>query len=263
MTLKTSFTFEKRNFLHSKLDELIYLWQRGSGQGTFIFAVNGESKTDFQFGIQTPFEEDETMIPPRAEQQHQHQQPQKVRGGVVRKRGRGPARQARNRERAARYQAAQAASKDNAASEAVKSYAAVVKFPGKGQVVGKADNPVLPIPVPNGVFFPSPLVMCTTLPSSTTTKTSPVTVPSSLETLPFIPTSTPSLAATPSLVVTSPIVCRDEVLTDSEVEDDELLKNCGHCLKIFEGSSGPSYCPRCVKCYHAECAKGHKCLSFL
>jgi hypothetical protein len=111
-----------------------------------------------------------------------------------------------------------------------KIFPATRKFPGEGQVVGRAEKPVLPLPIPNGIFFPHPTsAVWSTLPSTTTTVvvSSPLPVISSL-TLPTQTTTTATLAVTPSLVVTSPLFCRDEVLMDSDVEEDKLLKTCGH-----------------------------------
>ena len=45
-----SFTQEKRNYLHSKLDEVLRLWSRNSGQGYFNLVVNG-GIPEFQFGV--------------------------------------------------------------------------------------------------------------------------------------------------------------------------------------------------------------------
>ena len=114
MTAKrTSFSFIKRNFLHSKLDELIHLWHRASGQGSFLFSVDSDGQTNFQFGIQLEFEEDKTHHTGARQSAHDAIQPQQhhhqgIHGGA-RQRGRGPAKQARDRARAAQFQAAQAA----------------------------------------------------------------------------------------------------------------------------------------------------------
>jgi hypothetical protein len=142
----TTFTFHKRNFLHSKLDEVILLWHRAFGQGSFSFSVSEEGNTDFQFGIQLDFDDVSELENSQPDKLQHHG----IHGGA-RRRGRGPARQARDRARAAKVQAAQAA---KAASDSPS--AAASKFPGEGQVVGKAQKPMLPLPIPNVIFFPPP-----------------------------------------------------------------------------------------------------------
>ena len=94
----SSFTFQKREFLHKQLDDILRLWYRASGQGTFFFSVS-EGNPNFQYGIQLDFDEDL----PEPDHHSNHHQPQH---SAVRRRG--PARQARDRARAARFQAAQA-----------------------------------------------------------------------------------------------------------------------------------------------------------
>ena len=48
---KTTFTFNYLNFLHSKLDEVIQLWHRESGKGSFFFSDSDDGKTDFQLQL--------------------------------------------------------------------------------------------------------------------------------------------------------------------------------------------------------------------
>jgi hypothetical protein len=43
--ITTSFSFPKIEFLNSKLDEVIKLWARGFGQGSFYFTVNDGTPT--------------------------------------------------------------------------------------------------------------------------------------------------------------------------------------------------------------------------
>ena len=152
----SSFTFSKREFLHYKLDEIIKMWQRGLGQGSFAFNVD-DGTPDFQCGIHLDFDDSSGMAPnhpsftPPPPFQPHHR---RGHDGVRRH---GPARRARDRDRAARYQAAQAV----AAASVAKS------FPGTGNVVGTAPKPVLPIPLRKGYFFPPSSAVCSTLPSTT------------------------------------------------------------------------------------------------
>ena len=91
----------------------------------------------------------------------------------------------------------QAAQTDKAASDSPSA----IKFPGEGQVVGRAEKNVLPLPIPNGIFFPPPTSsVCSTLSSATTTVavSSPLLVISYL-TLPRQTTTTATLAVTSSL----------------------------------------------------------------
>ena len=46
----STFSFAKREFLLSKLDEIIKLWARGIGQGSFYFTVN-DGNPNLQFGL--------------------------------------------------------------------------------------------------------------------------------------------------------------------------------------------------------------------
>ena len=45
-----SFSQEKRNYLHNKLDEVLRLWFRNAGQGYFNLVVNN-GVPEFQFGV--------------------------------------------------------------------------------------------------------------------------------------------------------------------------------------------------------------------
>ena len=86
----SSFTFEKRVFLLSKLDEIIKLWARGSGQGSFYFTVN-DGIPNLQLGLLIDLEDDPVPSPEQqSHEDHKHRP----------RRHRGPAQQAKNRERA-------------------------------------------------------------------------------------------------------------------------------------------------------------------
>ena len=99
-----NFTFPKREFLHSKLDEVLRLWHRRSGQGTFYFTIN-DGTPSFQCGISLDFED-----LPGTDHHHQQHQPQAPHcpPPPPRKRSPGPARRARDRTRAAKKKAAKA-----------------------------------------------------------------------------------------------------------------------------------------------------------
>ena len=130
----TSFSFPKRDFLHSKLDEIIRLWHRGVGRGSFFLSISDGTPT-FEHGLRLGLEDG-----PASEPSH-HQQPHHL--PPNHRRRRGPAQIAKNRKRAALYQAAKAAT---AAASAVQA----PTFPGKGKVVGTASGPTLPIPLAKG-----------------------------------------------------------------------------------------------------------------
>ena len=100
-------------------------------QTTASFSVIDDGNTDFQFGIQLDFNDVSELEDSQSDQLQHHG----IRGGA-RGRGRGPARQARERARAAKFQAAQAVKAAKAASDSPS--AAASKFPSEGQVVGKA-----------------------------------------------------------------------------------------------------------------------------
>ena len=133
----SSFTFPRREFLHRQLDEVIRLWHRGSGQGTFFFSVN-EGNPNLQYGIQLDF----TEIPVPGDLQHPQHHPHKAAA-----RRRGPARKARDRTRAAKYQAAKAATAASPDESSAVAPTAKKNFPGVGKVVGSAAKPVLPLPL--------------------------------------------------------------------------------------------------------------------
>ena len=233
------FTVPKRNFLHSKLDEVLRLWHRGSGQGSFSFAIH-DGEPSFQFAINLDFQDVSVPEPSQHQQPPQHPSaPHPLHSGVRRRKG--PAKLAKNRRRAADFQAAKAAA-------AAATAAVVTSFPGVGRAVGSGSGPTLPLPLSKGDFFPPPphpTSVCTMLTNSATTVVDSSTL------------NTTAAATSSSHQV------MNEVLTDSD-DDDELLHSCGRCLSGFDSDrSGPAYlCPVCRKYYHLECGNGHQCISF-
>ena len=234
----SSFSFPKRNFLHAKLDEAIHLWHSGSGQGSFLFAIN-DGEPSFQFAINLDFED--VSVPEPSYPGHRHHQPSLHPSAPLQsgsRRRKGPAKLAKNRKRAAVFQAAKAAA---AAATAADTPVAVTRFPGVGRAVGSGSGPTLPLPLSKGDVFPSPppppSSVCTTLTTSTTTST-------------VIASSTLNTKAATSFSNT----VMNEVITDSD-DDDELLNSCWRCLSGFDSDSrsGPAYlCPVCQKYYHLE-----------
>ena len=99
MPSSSIFSLSKRDFLHQKLDELLRVWARASGQGSFYLTV-ADGFPDFQFAIYLDF--DDVSAPEANLHPHNHPQHHK-------RKPRGPAQQAKNRKRAADYQAAKAA----------------------------------------------------------------------------------------------------------------------------------------------------------
>ena len=95
----SSFTHQKRLFLLNKLDEVLKLWASGSGQGCFNFGVKNGNPT-LQYNLQLDMEDLCGTVPA-------HYQPPQPRH-------RGPARRARDRQRAAQHQAAIAAAERSA-----------------------------------------------------------------------------------------------------------------------------------------------------
>jgi hypothetical protein len=243
--MATPFTQDKRNYLHSRLDEVIRLWFRNTGQGYFNLVVN-DGEPEFQYGVHLD------LCDGLQPEHPQPTQPQQLRSGQHGVRRRGPARQARDRQRAAAHQAAKAA-----ASAA--THVPAVIFPGVGQTLGMAAKPTLPLPLSKGAVFPP-------YPAPAVSSTLPVvssmaSVSSSLTT--NITTTTSSLSQPLTTPVAVPVTCRDEVVNESDDEVDEQFTFCGQCLKSFDSSSTFGGCPRCMKAYHQSCAKGHTCLSYL
>ena len=96
-TTTTTFSHKKRVFLLTKLDEVIKLWASGEGQGSFNFSVQNGTPS-LQCGLQLDMA-DVIGIAPVPHQHHANHD------GVRPRRRRGPARQARDRQRAAQHQA--------------------------------------------------------------------------------------------------------------------------------------------------------------
>ena len=135
-----SFTQLKRNFLHHKLDDILHLWARGSGQGAFFLSVS-DGVPNFQCGLNLDFlDRDCGSVPDPPKQAFQ----QRGQRGPC-----GHKKQERNRKRAAKHQAATAAAAAPAARRAP-------AFSGPGHVVGTALQPVLPLPLKKGDVFPPP-----------------------------------------------------------------------------------------------------------
>ena len=226
-----AFTIPKRQFLHQKLDELLRVWEQGSGKGSFILVIE-DGRPNFEFCVKLDFGD-----PFQQQQQQHHGHP---------RRHRGPARRARDRERAARHQAAEAESAKN--------------FPGEGNIVGNASAPVLNIPLQVEDVFP-PIVSISMM-SPTTTNTNTVcttltptysSVVTSLPSMPTVTSTTPILSQGANLV---------EPTTDVLDHDSDVDEPCGKCGKYFDMRSNPTGCGSCLFVFHAKCKPGHKCVSF-
>ena len=252
----SNLSHQKRVFLLNKLDEVIKLWASGSGQGSFSFSVDNGTPS-LKYGLQLGMLD---VVVPTHRQHH--------RAAARGPRHRGPARVARDRQRAAKHQAAIAAKQ---------------VFPGRGQAVGSAAKPVLPIPLKKGDILPSQIVITPPSPppvsavASTaspvvTTTASPVVTTTTASTV-VTTTTTPTSLASPMNVATSQlspamVEVRDELLSETDDEDDEpltpgtlhRLSACSLCGQPFSSSSGPGYCPPCDKYYHTECGGVHDCL---
>jgi hypothetical protein len=242
-----TFTMAKRQYLHSKLDEILRVWDRGTGVGSFIFIVKN-GIPDFEFCTKLNF----TNVSPPVNS-HPHQS--NYRHGQ--RRHRGPGRRERDRLRAAKHQAALAAQTAAAAVPAS-------KFPGKGQVIGNGTKPTLPIPLQKGDVFPPhhslPTTMvCTTLSNtlSSTVATSVVT-PSSLSTsLPITPAPVPVVVSTIAGHVFDDNVEANNGASNDDNDDD----TCARCEKHFDRRSNPTGCCICWHVFHAKCLPGHQCVS--
>ena len=142
MTKSNTFHQLKREFLHRQLDEVIAIWARGSGQGKFKLSVD-EGIPDLQFGIQLNFQDAPLHKPPHNPHEHPHKT----------KRRRGPARQSRDRIRAADHQAKSTVAASVTAEES--SLASTSgSFPGRCTVLGTAGKPSLPSPAMGVVSLP-------------------------------------------------------------------------------------------------------------
>jgi len=151
---ESSFSFEKRHFLLSKLDEIIQLWDRGFGHGSFYFAVN-DGVPYLQTGLELELEDDHHL--PHSQTQHHVSQPcyqgsrNAQRQEQKRTRGRGPAQQMKNRERAAAHQARlKAATVTGAAAAAsvADSSSNVLKLPFSGVILPLKKKHVQDVPAP-------------------------------------------------------------------------------------------------------------------
>ena len=252
-----SFSQEKRNYLHNKLDEVLRLWFRNAGQGYFNLVVNN-GVPEFQFGVYSDMgdglqpDQEHSSSPqhvrvqasqtPSADARHHHGR---------RAPRRGPARQARNRRRAAAHQAA-LTKKVNAeavvtaaATDTSDTVATTALFPGQGQILGTCHSSP-----------PSPPTV-SSLPSVSSSLASNITTTSSTNTTSSVPLPGKPAAVTPT------VICNDELVREESGEDDELFTFCGRCLKAFDADSDFGCCSRCVKAYHRSCAAGHTCMSYL
>ena len=257
----TSCTLDKRQFLHSKLDEILHVWARGSGQGSFIFIIK-DGSPDFEFCSKIDFTD---VSPPKQEIQ---QNPQ---------RSRGPARRERDRQRAAKHQAVCAA-RATAVSTAVTA-SPVSTFPGEGQQIGRAAGPTLPIPLQKGDVLPSLSNGATVCSSTLSTTTSTVRTSLVSTTCSMKPSTVCSTLSTPT-VATSLLMISPRLSTttspsnliggthhggsDSENQytDDSEDDPCKHCQRHLDMRSNPTGCPLCLYVYHKMCLPGHKCVSF-
>ena len=131
----TAFSAEKRIFLLSKLDEVIKLWERGYGQGSFYFTVDN-GVPSLHTGLQVGLEDDH--VPDLQQPQPCHQGFQDPHSQTRKKRVRGPAQMAKNRKRAADHQARIRAA--TATTVTVDSVSSVVKLPFSGNILHLKKN---------------------------------------------------------------------------------------------------------------------------
>ena len=239
-TISSTFTMDKRQFLHCKLDEILRMWDRRTGKGSFIFILK-DGTPDFEFCSKLDLSD---VSLPHPNQATQHP-----------RRRRGPARRERDRQRAARHQAAISA-KAAAAATASSS------FPGVGQQIGRGSGPTLPLPLQKGdVLPPIPSnTVCTWLsPTSNFTPSTVCTTLSSTTVSPTVITSTTSTRplSTPVVAPTMDMDCQEQD-SDSDDSDDP----CRRCQRHFDRRSNPTGCPRCLYVFHRTCLSGHQCVSF-
>ena len=138
----TAFSAEKRIFLLSKLDEVIKLWERGYGQGSFYFTVD-DGVPSLHTGLQVGLEDDPVPDLQQPLPQPCHQGSQGPHSQTRKKRVRGPAQMAKNRERAAAYQArirAATATAVTVASVRSTENPSVVKLPFSGNILHLKKN---------------------------------------------------------------------------------------------------------------------------
>ena len=236
----STFTFKKRFFLLNKLDEVIKLWACGSGQGSFTFIVK-DGNPSLPYGIQLDMQDVSRSVP--VQPQHVHLQ------HPFRPRHRGPARLARDRERAAKHQAALAAATAVSAANASSSQDKAKSVISSDTVQMSSVQTVTPLsfsklePVATRVSVSAP-PDCTDVPS--------VHIPTSIvSTTTFSrPVMTPMVAPT--------MYVNDEFADD---ESDEDLP-CSRCLKEFDKRSTPIGCVICRNVFHTRCKQRHRCLSY-
>ena len=231
----STFSFAKREFLLSKLDEIIKLWARGIGQGSFYFTVN-DGNPNLQFGLHVDLEDD--PVPVLQDPQHQYKQ----------KRVRGPAQQAKNRERAIAHQlrlknAAGTAASDAAITAASRSPAlgsalstAASTAVSSSAVTPDASSGTVEPPTP---AVPAPSTAASAMSSSTNSTASSAAAPPA--------TSLPTLS---SLSPSFPGVGRPLAEIDSY---------CSWCRSTFDRRSSPASCSRCQRFFHKKCHGGHSC----
>ena len=231
--MASTFTHKKRIFLLSKLDETIKLWACGSGQGSFTFSVKN-GKPSLQCDLHLEMLDVAGSVP--VQPQYHHQQPPTPHRP---RRRRGPARQARDRKRAAEHQDAMAAAAEQAST-----------FPGKEKAVVPAVKPSPPVLLSTREAVTNRVSL---LPSASTVVTSVPGLSSRVSTF----TNSRSLA---THVVAPAMYVRDEFVNDDS-EDEDLP--CSRCLKPFDDRSCPLGCGHCRSVFHTKCEPGHKCLSFV
>ena len=242
-----TFSLDKRAFLHHKLDDILHSWARKTGHGTFFLSVT-DGIPNFQFGLQldlcdVAINPEPPQLPARQDQHHQ-EAPQRVPQG----------KKARNRARAARFQAAKAAASAAASTETRTS------FPGQGKIVGTAPRPVLSLPLKKGdVFHPQSNSTSSTTTSSTTSSSVVRSPPPSTS----VSTMSSSLSQDQPTNFRVPLKVKDAVLSDDSDDDTEEFYDCGQCNSEIDSNAPSYYCPLCVKCFHVQCITGHKCISLV
>ena len=242
-----TFNLDKRAFLHHKLDDILHSWARKTGHGTFFLSVT-DGIPNFQFGLQLDLcdvaTNPEPPLPPARQDHHHQEAPQRVPQG----------KKARNRARAARFQAAKAAASAAASTESR------TPFPGQGKLVGTAPKPVLSLPLKKGDVFPPQSNSTSSTTTSATTSSSVVRSPP-----PSTSASTMSSSLAPAQPTNFrvPLKVKDAVLSDDSDDETEEFYDCGQCNSEIDSNAPSYYCPLCVKCFHVQCITGHKCISFV
>ena len=252
-TNTTRFTQQKRLFLLNKLDEVIKFWACGSGHGSFSFTIKNGIPS-LQCGLKLNLQDVAGIDPVLPHQQHHPQH-----DAVHRRRHKGPARKAKDRQRAARHQAALAASAVSADDGFKPAATTGSTFPGEGKVIGFGTKPVLPIPLPKGYFFPPPTSRSLAVSTPGTTLSSGMSSPPSTSTA---GASTTTMSESFSLPHSTHMAAPAMIAEESDSEDGEW-NYCGKCLRKFDGRSSPVGCEYCKKIFHTRCVSGHKCLSFV